>query len=175
MSEEEKQETDTPEENQSEEQTSESSEESQDSEDIEALKKQLNSAVKQKEHFRKKFDEVKSALNEEKQEAETPQEKSEVEDKVNFLLENQGKNYSKEDIELISKKAKLDSLSMSKAAEDEDIQSIIENRHQKKKQDEESIEPSSPTMPQPDKPISEMTSSEFRKYEERVNQAQKGV
>jgi len=165
----------TSEENQ-EEETSEETPQEESSEDTDKLKKERDSAIKQKEHYRKKYEGVQNALSEDKEQADTKQEKTEIDDKMDFLLNNMGKEYAKDDIELISKKAKMDGVSMDKAAEDEDIKSIIETRHSKKQKDEETIEPSSPTVPQPDKPISELIKEgKFKEYEDKVNKSVKGV
>lgn len=170
---EEKKEMDTPEENQGGEGDSPNETPEEVADDIEKVKKERDSALAQKEHYREKYDKAKSAFEEEKKGADTPKETADADGKLDFLMENMGSGYTKEDVELISKKAKMDSVTLSEAAEDKDIADIINQRHKKAKEDAKSLDSNITDYPKPDKPLEEMTAKEHQAYEEKVQKAAK--
>jgi len=170
---EEKKEMDTPEENQWGEGDSQEETPEGEADDIEKIKKERDSAIAQKEHYRGKYDKAKSAFEEEKKDADTPKETADAKGKLDFLVENMGSDYTKEDVELISKQAKLDGVTLSEAAKDKDISDIINQRHKKAKEDAKSLDSNFTNYPKPDKPLEEMTPKEHQAYEEKLQRARK--
>jgi len=88
--------------------------------------KELQSALAQKDHWRKKAEDLEAKLNSDKKEIkpeskEAPKEgKDEWQAKIEFLLQNKEKNYNEEEFDHISNIASQRGISLEEAAKQED-------------------------------------------------------
>lgn len=136
-------ETETPEETTEETKTPETSQE----EKPEGKSKELQSALAQKDHWRKKAEEFKNKLKFQK--PETKEGQDEWKSKVEFLLQNQSKSYSEKEFDHIAIVSTQENISLEEAATNED--EYIQFKREKVLKEKGTPSPSSPGSPLSDK------------------------
>lgn len=162
-----------------EEQTSQTNEEETSKtpeEKTEDKSKDLQSALAQKEHFRKKAEENEQLLKKLQSEKPNPSEnQDEWKSKVEFLLQNQDKKYSEDEFEHIANIATRKGVDLKEAARLED--EYIQFKREKVQKANQTPGPSSGSS-KAQKDIEKMSKDEFYEYakqEEEKNRGGSGV
>jgi len=128
----------------------------------EGKSKELQSALAQKDHWRKKAEEAEKQLKSKPPESASQGEKDEWKSKVNFLLQNQDKKYSEEEFGHIAVVATQSDISLKEAAKQED--EYIQFKREKVEKDNAPEPSTKQGESKQEKPVSEMTLDEKGKY-----------